>query len=159
MSLKNPINHGGVFGQNFGLGQSRSRSRRSRNSGRDPELQCRKRAGRFGDHHRHHQDRRQRVSRSAFIEFQPKSFISQPLLRQEEQSRPKADYNRKQYGGEIGGPIIPGKLHFYVAAEGTSQLRPTSTGTVNVAHFPQNLTAQTNVSKGEDSSSASISAS
>lgn len=38
--------------------------------------------------------------------------------------RPKPDYERYQYGADLGGPIIPGLLHFFVAYEGTQQTNP-----------------------------------
>ncbi len=59
MSFKNPINHGGVFGQNFGLGNPFPQVAVQEYFGRDPELRRRNRPGRFGGHQRHHQDRRQ----------------------------------------------------------------------------------------------------
>ncbi|NUT01049.1 MAG: carboxypeptidase regulatory-like domain-containing protein, partial [Sphingomonas sp.] len=149
MSFKNPINHGGVFGQNFGLGnpfpqvavqeyvvETQNFGAETGQAGSAVISAITKTGG--NDFHG-----------SAFIEFQPKKFIEQPYF-DKKNNAPKPDYNRKQFGGEIGGPIIPGKIHFYLAAEGTNQLRPTSTGTVNVARFPQTLTALTNVSKGED---------
>src|SRR4029079_17880123 len=64
---------------------------------------------------------------SAFIELQPKAGVTQPHF-DKKNNVDKPDYNRKQYGGEIGGPIIPGKLHFYVAGERTKPIRPTSNG-------------------------------
>ncbi|QNP43586.1 hypothetical protein H9L15_02295 [Sphingomonas daechungensis] len=123
MSLKNPINHGGVFGQNFGLGNPfpqiaiQEYSIETQNFGAESGQ-----AGsalitaitKTGGNEFHG---------SAFIEFQPKAWITQPYF-DKKNNVPKPDYNRKQYGGELGGPIIPGKLHFYVAAERTNQLRP-----------------------------------
>ena len=149
MSFKNPINHGGVFGQNFGLGnpfpqiavqeyvvETQNFGAETGQAGSAVISAITKTGG-------------NEFHGSAFIEFQPKSFIEQPYF-DKKNDVPKPDYNRKQFGGELGGPIIPGKLHFYVAAEGTNQLRPTTTGTVNPAQFPANLVAQTNISKGED---------
>jgi len=149
MSFKNPINHGGVFGQNFGLGNPfpqvaiQEYSVETQNFGAESGQ-----AGsalitaitKTGGNEFHG---------SAFIEFQPKAWVTQPHF-DKERDVPKPDYNRKQYGGEIGGPIIPGKLHFYVAAERTNQLRPSSTGNVNPLLFPANLVAQTNVSHNMD---------
>jgi outer membrane receptor protein involved in Fe transport len=86
---------------------------------------------------------------SAFIEFQPKGFITQPHF-EKKRNDPKPDYNRKQYGGEIGGPIIPGTLHFYLAAERTDQKLPTSSGSVRTDFFPQNLVSEVNVSRAGD---------
>ena len=149
MSFKNPINHGGVFGQNFGLGnpfpqiavqeyvvETQNFGAETGQAGSAVISAITKTGG-------------NKFHGSAFIEFQPKSFIEQPYF-DKKADKEKVDYNRKQFGGEIGGPIIPGRLHFYVAAEGTNQLRPTTTGTVDVDDFPTNLTQLTNVSKGED---------
>lgn len=149
MSFKNPINHGGIFGQNFGLGnpfpqvavqeyvvETQNFGAETGQAGSAVISAITKTGG-------------NEFHGSAFIEFQPKSFIEQPYF-DKKNNVDKADYNRKQYGGELGGPIIPGKLHFYVAAEGTTQLRPTTTGTVPVDQFPQSLTSLTNISKGED---------
>ena len=149
MSFKNPINHGGVFGQNFGLGnpfpqiavqeyvvETQNFGAETGQAGSAVISAITKTGG-------------NEFHGSAFIEIQPKSFIEQPYF-DKKNNAPKPDYNRKQFGGELGGPILPGRLHFYVAAEGTNQLRPTTTGNVPLNEFPQNLTALTNVSKGED---------
>jgi outer membrane receptor protein involved in Fe transport len=149
MSFKNPINHGGVFGQNFGLGnpfpqvaiqeyvvETQNFGAETGQAGSAVISAITKTGG--NDFHG-----------SAFIEFQPKSFITQPYF-DKKANRDKPDYNRKQYGGEIGGPIIPGKLHFYLAAERTDQLRPSTAGTLNPALFPANLVAETNVSHNMD---------
>jgi outer membrane receptor protein involved in Fe transport len=149
MSFKNPINHGGIFGQNFGLGNP------------FPQLaiqEYRVETQNFGA------ESGQAASAvvsaitktggnefhgSAFFEYQPKSFIEQPYF-DKQNNVPKPDYRRYQYGGDFGGPIIPGKLHFYVAAEGTDQLRPSTTGNVNPLFFPANLVSQTNISHNMD---------
>lgn len=149
MSFKNPINHGGVIGQNFGLGnpfpqiavqeyvvQTQNFGAESGQAGSALISAVTKTGGL--DFHG-----------SGFIEFQPKSFIGQPYF-DKRAGLKKPDYNRKQYGGDLGGPIIPGKLHFYVAAERTDQKNPTSTGNVNPLLFPANLVALTNTSKSTD---------
>ncbi|HKH28097.1 MAG TPA: carboxypeptidase-like regulatory domain-containing protein, partial [Sphingomicrobium sp.] len=114
MSFKNPINHGGVFGQNFGLGnpfpqnavqeyvvETQNFGAESGQAGSALITAITKTGG-------------NEFHGSAFIEFQPKSFITQPHF-DKKADKKKPDYNRKQYGAELGGPIIPGKLHFYVA--------------------------------------------
>ena len=149
MSFKNPINHGGVFGQNFGLGnpfpqvavqeyqvETQNFGAESGQAGSALITAITKTGG-------------NEFHGSAFIEFQPKSFITQPYF-DKKNDIPKPDYNRKQYGGEIGGPIIPGKLHFYVAAERTDQKLPTTTGNLNPLFFPQNLVSEVNVSRAGD---------
>jgi len=149
MSFKNPINHGGVFGQNFGLGnpfpqiaiqeyqvQTQNFGAETGQAGSAVISAITKTGG-------------NEFHGSVFLEYQPNSFITQPYF-DKLNHVPKPDYNRKQYGGEFGGPIIPGKLHFYVAAELTNQFRPGSTGTVNPALFPANLVAQTNIAHSMD---------
>ena len=149
MSFKNPINHGGVFGQNFGLGnpfpqvaiqeyvvETQNFGAETGQAGSAVISAITKTGG--DDFHG-----------SAFIEFQPKGFITQPHF-DKKADRDKPDYNRKQYGGEIGGPILPGKLHFYLAAERTNQVRPSVAGNRDPALFPANLVAQTNVSHSRD---------
>ncbi len=149
MSFKNPINHGGVFGQNFGLGnpfpqlaiqeyqvQTQNFGAETGQAGSAVISAITKTGG-------------NEFHGSAFVEFQPKGFIEQPHF-DKKNDVPKPDYKRWQYGADLGGPIIPGKLHFYVAAERTNQTRPTTTGNVDPDDFPANLVAQTNISKGED---------
>jgi hypothetical protein len=124
MSFKNPINHGGVFGQNFGIGnpfpqiaiqeyqvQTQNFGAETGQAGSALLTAITKTGG--NDFHG-----------SAFIEFQPKAFIS----KQRFQHGPKPDYNRKQFGGEFSGPIIKNKLTFYLAAEGTDESLPGSIG-------------------------------
>lgn len=127
MSLKNSINHGGIFGQNFGLGnpfpQSAIQEYRveTQNFGAETGqvgsalITAITKTG--GD----------KFHGSAFIEFQPRSFIEQPYF-DKRAGVVKPKYDRKQFGGEIGGPIIPGKLSFYFAGEGTTESLPGATG-------------------------------
>ena len=80
---------------------------------------------------------------SAFIEFQPKSFIGQPFF-DKQNHVPKPPYSRKQFGGELSGPIIPGRLTFYVGGEGTIEKLPATTGNVQ-GPFPVSLLSQVNI--------------
>jgi outer membrane receptor protein involved in Fe transport len=149
MSFKNPINHGGVFGQNFGLGnpfpqvavqeyqiETQNFGAESGQAGSALITAITKTGG-------------NEFHGSAFIEFQPKGFITQPHF-DKKNNVPKPDYNRKQYGGEIGGPILPGKLHFYLAAERTDQKLPTTSGNLNPLFYPANLVSEVNVSRAGD---------
>jgi outer membrane receptor protein involved in Fe transport len=143
MSFKNPVNHGGMFGQNFGnFGNPfpeiaiQEYQVETQNFGAEvgnsagAVLNAITKTG--GD----------QFHGSAFIEWQPKQFISKPAFT----SGPKQDFDRKQFGGEFGGPIIPGKLTFYIAAEGTIQNIPAATFNVN-ASVPQNIAAEISGSK------------
>src|SRR5437899_9947777 len=111
MTFKNLTNHGGVFGQNFGLGnpfpqtaiqeyqvQTQNFGAETGQAGSALLTAVTKTGG-------------NRFHGSAFIEWQPKSFIEQPYFDRKNHV-PKPEYNRKQFGGELGGPIIPGKLTF-----------------------------------------------
>lgn len=148
MSIKNPINHGGVFGQNFGLGnpfpqiaiqeykvETQNFGAETGQAGTAVITAVTKAGG--DDFHG-----------SAFIQFQPNSLIEQPYF-DKRNNVPKPVYNRKQFGGELGGPIIPGKLTFYLAGEGTIQNMPGITGNVTTP-IPQNLASQINVTHNND---------
>ncbi len=148
MSLKNPINHGGVFGQNFGLGnpfpqnaiqeykiETQNFGAETGQTGSAVVTAVTKTGG-------------DEFHGSAFIQFQPKWLIEQPFF-DKKNNVPKPSYNRKQFGGEFGGPIIPGKLHFYVAGEGTIQNLPGITGNVTTP-IPQNLASLINVTHNND---------
>ncbi|HBS31779.1 MAG TPA: hypothetical protein DEA40_08560 [Parvularcula sp.] len=127
ISIKNPINHGGVFGQNFGLGNpfpqiaiqeyqviTQNFGAETGQAGSALVSAVTKTGG-------------DEFHGSLFYEYQPKAFITQPFF-EKRRGDPKPDLNRNQFGGELGGPIIPGVLHFYVAGEGTIENRPASTG-------------------------------
>jgi hypothetical protein len=165
LSFKNPINHGGVFGQNFGLGnpfpqvavqeyqvQTQNFGAETGQAGAAVLSAVTKTGG-------------NEFHGSAFIEFQPKSFITRPYFEHPGRRlnggfpcpddatqtcyNEKADYNRKQFGGEIGGPIIPNKLTFYVAAEGTNQSLPGAAGVLRNP-FPQNVQSEILVPRSFD---------
>lgn len=148
VSIKNPINHGGVLGQNFGLGNPfpqiaiQEYKVETQNFGAETGqagsavLTAITKTG--GDE----------FHGSAFIQFQPKGFITQPFF-DKQRGFDKPDFNRKQFGGELGGPIIPGKLNFYVAMEGTDQNLPGATGSVTTP-IPQNLASEVNVTHNND---------
>lgn len=146
MSFKNPINHGGMFGQNFGdFGNPfpeiaiQEYQVETQNFGAEvgqsagAVLSAITKTGGNKFHG------------SAFIEWQPKSFFSKPS----NQTGPKKEYDRKQFGGELGGPIIPNKLSFYVAFEGVNQKKPAINFNVN-ALVPQNIIGQVNGSAPQD---------
>lgn len=137
LSLKNPINHGGVAGQNFSKGnpfpQSAVQEFKVDTQNFKAEYE---QAGsaiitavtKTGGNAFHG---------GAFGEWQPKSFIGQPYF---ERNRDKPDYNRWQYGADLGGPIIKDKLHFFAAFEGTSQKLPSAA--VNLGPNPGDAVPQ-----------------
>lgn len=140
MSFKNPVNHGGMFGQNYGdFGNPfpqiaiQEYQVQTQNFGAEvgqsagAVLTAITKSGGNKFHG------------SVFGEWQPKSFISKPVY----VTGKKPDYDRKQFGGELGGPIIPGKLSFYVAFEGVNQKKPALSFNVN-APVPQSIVSQIN---------------
>ncbi|MEQ1725839.1 MAG: TonB-dependent receptor [Sphingopyxis sp.] len=145
LSLKNPINHGGIFGQNFGIGNPfpqiaiQEYRIETQNFGAETGqvgsalITAVTKTG--GDE----------FHGSAFVEYQPNSFITQPYFDQL-RNVPKPTYRRYQFGGDIGGPIIPGVLSFYFAGEGTSQRLPGSTGTLSpvVGGYPASVVSAIN---------------
>ena len=146
MSFKNPINHGGMFGQNFGdFGNPfpqiaiQEYQIQTQNFGAEvgqsagAVLSAITKTG--GD----------RFHGTVFGEWQPKAFISKPHY----QNGPKQEYDRKQFGGDIGGPIIPGKLTFYAAFEGVNQKKPAITFNVN-ALVPPSIISEINGSAGQE---------
>lgn len=89
----------------------------------------------------------------AFVEYMPKSWFGRPYFDRpgnannrgfscpDEPTKTcyneKPDYKRYQFGADMGGPIIPGLLHFFAAYEGTRQSNPTI-----VVNIPSNLPIQ-----------------
>jgi outer membrane receptor protein involved in Fe transport len=127
---KNIINHGGINGQNFGVGgnpfpQSAIQEYQVLTENAGPEVS---QAGgavinaitKSGGNHFHG---------GGYIEYQPNSFVPYGAF----QSGPKPKYEREQFGVDLGGPIIKDKLFFYIAGEGVSQKLPGSSGAVSGA--------------------------
>ena len=136
MSFKNPINHGGMFGQNFGdFGnpfpqiaiqeyqlQTQNFGAENGQSASALLTAITKTGG-----NEFHGD--------VFLDWQPKWMVEKGHF----QNGPKQDYDRKQFGGDIGGPIIPGTLGFYFAFEGTDQKVPPGTFNDLTVTIPQNI--------------------
>lgn len=154
LSLKNPVNHGGVAGQNFSMGNpfpqlavqefkvdTQNFKAEYEQAGSAIITAVTKTGG-----DSFHGD--------AFGEFQPKKFIGRPYFdRPGHANNPtganaKPDYKRWQYGGDLGGPIIKDLLHFYVAFEATDQTLP-STNVALGAGTPAAVSTQYNGSYGQ----------
>lgn len=137
LSLKNPINHGGIVGQNFSPGNpfpqlavqefavdTQNFKAEFEQAGSAIITAVTKTGG-------------QQFHGDAFAEFQPKSFLGRPYFdRPGKANNPngtnkKPDYDRKQYGADLGGPIIKDLLHFYFAFEGTTQKLPVTNIVLN----------------------------
>jgi hypothetical protein len=58
----------------------------------------------------------------AFYLFQDKDFVTQDAISKDRGDK-KPDYERKQTGLAVGGPIVRDKLHFFVSYEGNDQDR------------------------------------
>ena len=136
MSFKNPINHGGMFGQNFGdFGNPfpqiaiQEYQLQTQNFGAENGQSASALLSaitKTGGNEFHG---------SAFIDWQPKWMVEKGHF----QNGPKQDYDRKQFGGDLGGPIIKDKLGFYFAFEGTNQKVPPGTFNDLTVSIPQNI--------------------
>ena len=132
LSFKNPINHGGVAGQNFSQGNpfpqlavqefkvdTQNFKAEYEQAGSAIITAVTKTGGTsfHGD---------------VFGEFQPKAFIGRPHFDRPGEANnpngtiPKPDYKRWQYGADLGGPIIKDRLHFFAAFEATDQTNPST---------------------------------
>jgi len=129
LSIKNLVNHGGTLGQNLSSGnpfpasavdqfdvQTQNFKAEFEQAGSAVISSVTKTGG-------------NRFHGEIFGEWQPKAFISEnyddrPGHRNNPTApfRPKPDFSTKYYGGDLGGPIIPGKLTFFVDFEGTNKV-------------------------------------
>lgn len=133
LSLKNQVNHGGVAGQNFSRGNP------------FPQLAVQEFKVDTQNYKAEYEQAGSAIITAVtksggtefhgdlFGEWQPKAFISRPYFDRPGKANnitgsiAKPDYNRWQYGGDLGGPIIKNVLHFYGAYEATSQKLPSNT--------------------------------
>ena len=148
-SMKNPINHGGLAGQNFSQGNP------------FPQLAVQEFAVNTQNFKAEYEQAGSAIitavtktggssfSGDAFGEWQPKSFVGRPFFDRPGQvnnptgANPKPDYNRWQFGADLGGPIIKDLLHFYFAFEGQDKVAPSTT--VNFgAPVPASIQSQYN---------------
>src|SRR5438309_8546274 len=129
ISIKNLVNHGGTVGQNLSSGNPFPASAVDQFDVQTQNFKAEfEQAGsavissvtKTGGNHFHGE---------IFGEWQPKSFISQnyddrPGHRNNATApfRPKPNFSTKYYGGDLGGPIIPGKLSFFVDFEVTKKV-------------------------------------
>ena len=144
VSFKNAINHGGVLGQNFGQGgnpfpqsaiqeykvETQNFGAETGQAGTAVINSITKTGGNT-------------FHGGAFVEFQPKAFIERSYF-DKLNNVPKAQYNRKQFGADLGGPIIRDKLTFYIAAEAVSENLPGATSMLSPTPggYPDNVVSQ-----------------
>lgn len=155
LSMKNPINHGGLSGQNFSEGNP------------FPQLAIQEFAVNTQNFKAEYEQAGsaiitavtktggQELHGTLFGEWQPKAFFGRPYFDRPGKANnlagtnPKPDYGRWQYGADLGGPIIKDVLHFYGAFEATDKTKPS--GNVELkSPVPANLISQYNGSYGLD---------
>jgi len=148
-SMKNAVNHGGFAGQNFSQGNpfpllaiqefavnTQNFKAEYDQAGSAIITAVTKTGG-------------TKFSGDGFVEWQPKSFFGRPYFdrpgnaNNPNGTNPKPDYNRWQYGGDLGGPIIKNVLHFYFAFEGQDKTFPSNTVNFS-APVPTSLQTQYN---------------
>ncbi|WP_239019600.1 TonB-dependent receptor [Sphingomonas suaedae] len=129
-SQKNQVGFGGVAGQNFSQGnpfpqsaiqefrvETQNFKAEYENAGSAIITAITKTGG-------------EQFSGGAFGKFIPKSFYGRPFFdRPGEANNPngdreKPDYKRWEFGADLGGPIIPGVLHFFATYEGQRKTQP-----------------------------------
>ncbi|MEA3080735.1 MAG: hypothetical protein QOD54_403, partial [Sphingomonadales bacterium] len=127
ISIKNLVNHGGTVGQNISQGnpfpasavdqfdvQTQNFKAEFEQAGSAVISSITKTGG-------------NRFHGEIFGEWQPKSFISENYddrpghALNPTGAKAKPDFQTKYYGGNLGGPIIPGKLTFFADFEGTNK--------------------------------------
>jgi outer membrane receptor protein involved in Fe transport len=144
LSLKNAVNHGGVAGQNFSKGNP------------FPQLAVQEFKVDTQNYKAEYEQAGSAIITAVtktggdkfhgdiFGDWQPKAFIGQPYF-DRKAGLTKPPYDRKQYGADLGGPIIKDLLHFYVAFEATDQKLPSTAITLNPAQgVPQAIADQYN---------------
>ncbi|MDG2535347.1 TonB-dependent receptor [Sphingomonas sp. HITSZ_GF] len=154
-SLKNPINHGGLSGQNFSQGNP------------FPQLAVQEFAVSTQNFKAEYEQAGSAIITAVtktggqefhgdlFGEWQPKSFVGRPYFdRPGNANNPngtiaKPDYNRWQFGADLGGPIIKDVLHFYGAFEGMNRTSPSTTVNFS-APVPASIISQYNGSYPQD---------
>jgi outer membrane receptor protein involved in Fe transport len=147
-SLKNPINHGGLSGQNFSQGNP------------FPQLAVQEFAVSTQNFKAEYEQAGSAIITAVtktggqefhgdlFAEWRP--YFDRPgKANNPNGTIPKPDYNRWQFGADLGGPIIKDVLHFYGAFEGMNRTSPSTT--VNFGPpIPQALISQYNGSYPQD---------
>ncbi|MFE8585355.1 TonB-dependent receptor domain-containing protein [Sphingomonas sp. NCPPB 2930] len=163
LSLKNQVNHGGVAGQNFSQGNpfpqlavqefkvDTQNFKAEYDQAGSAVITAVTKTGGTSYHG------------TLFGEWQPKSFYGTKYF-----DRPghannidgqlqQGNYDRKQYGADLGGPIIKDVLHIYGAFEATDQKSPSAAvllGQTNSAdptqNVPQAIASQYNGSYPQD---------
>jgi TonB dependent receptor len=93
-----------------------------------------------------------------FGQYVPKSWYGQPFFDRKGKANnqgfacaddpsktcfnEKPDYKRYQYGGDLGGPIIPGVLHFFAAYEATRQTSPALVVNLTDSSLPADIVSR-----------------
>jgi outer membrane receptor for ferrienterochelin and colicin len=127
ISIKNLVNHGGTIGQNYSSGNPFPASAVDQFNVETQNFKAEfEQAGsavissitKTGGNQFHGE---------IFGEWQPKAFISRNFDDRSGHHNnpngtiPKPDFSTKYFGGDIGGPIIKGKLTFFLDFEGTDK--------------------------------------
>lgn len=148
LSFKNPVNHGGIAGQNFSPGNpfpqlavqefkidTQNFKAEYEQAGSAIITAVTKTGG--TDFH------------GALLgQFQPKQWVKLPFF--DRDGRDKPDYKRWQFGGAVGGPVLPSTLHFFAAYEGTRQTNPSAAVNLDPAVVPANIVSQFNGTYPQD---------
>ncbi len=149
VSFKNPVNHGGVVGQNFSRGNPFPQDAIQEFAVDTQNFKAEYEQAGSAIITSQTKTGGTELHGDIFGEFQPRSFIAQDYF---SRNLPKPDYDRKQYGGSIGGAIVPELLHFFVAYEATNQVLPSTAVDLNAGasdRVPAAIANQYNGSYGQ----------
>jgi len=129
ISIKNLVNHGGTLGQNFSSGNPFPASAVDQFNVETQNFKAEFEQAASAVISSVSKTGGNKFHGEIFGEWQPKAFIS---LNYDDRAgnannasipyRPKPDFHTRYYGGNLGGPIIPGKLTFFADVEATDKV-------------------------------------
>ncbi len=82
----------------------------------------------------------------AYGTYIPEGWFGQPFY---DRARPRGDFERKQYGVNLGGPIIPNVLHFFADYEVTRSQYPGTTINLTDPLVPSSFLAENGSTLGD----------
>ncbi|WP_298744111.1 TonB-dependent receptor [uncultured Brevundimonas sp.] len=82
---------------------------------------------------------------AAYATYIPQAWFGQPFF---DRANPKPDFERSQYGVNVGGPIIRGVLHFFADYEATRSQYPGATINLTDPRVPASYLAENGTALG-----------
>lgn len=82
----------------------------------------------------------------AYAYYIPQDWFGQPYF---QRNSPKPDFERRQYGINLGGPIVPDVLHFFIDYEATRSQYPSATINLTDPLVPSQYLAENGSATGQ----------